>query len=307
MLNNFGVHPVQETLRHWLSARMEEMLQPASGVRFDFAAPVGEPALVPSQSQLWAIFKNPVTLFIGGVSAVILEFAEPKVRDGVWQNSSFRTDPMARLQRTGLAANVTVYGAAGPAKAMIAAVNQLHGRIAGVTTGGEEYQASDPWLLNWVQATATFGFLEAYSAFASPLNEARFDQAYRESAIAAKLYGAVGAPTSRAEQRLLFQVMEERASPSPIIFEFLEIMRNVPALPLAARSLQRPLVRAAVDILPPWARRRLGLSTHWSLRPAERSLVKLMARMADRIVIPASPAVQSCRRMGLPDDFLYAR
>jgi uncharacterized protein (DUF2236 family) len=34
------------------------------------------------------VFKNPVTLFIGGVGAVLLELAEPRVRDGVWGHST---------------------------------------------------------------------------------------------------------------------------------------------------------------------------------------------------------------------------
>ena len=28
---------------------------------------------------------------------------------------------------------------------------------------------------------------------------------------------------------------------------------------------------------------------------------------ADRLVLKSNPAVQACRRLGLPDDFLYAR
>jgi uncharacterized protein (DUF2236 family) len=54
------------------------------------------------------MFKNPVAGFFGGVTAVLLEFDEPPVRDGVWQHSSFRADPLNRLRRTGLAAMVTV-------------------------------------------------------------------------------------------------------------------------------------------------------------------------------------------------------
>jgi uncharacterized protein (DUF2236 family) len=76
-----------------------------------FAYPAGEPALVPANSVSWRIFKNPVTLFAGGVAAVILELAEPSVRTGVWQHSGFRRDPVRRLERTGMAAMVTVYGA----------------------------------------------------------------------------------------------------------------------------------------------------------------------------------------------------
>jgi uncharacterized protein (DUF2236 family) len=79
----------------------------------------------------WQGFKNPLALFIGGIAAVILELAEPRVRTGVWEHSSFRTDPMRRMQRTGLAAMVTVYGARSAAEAMIAGVVRRHASVQG--------------------------------------------------------------------------------------------------------------------------------------------------------------------------------
>jgi uncharacterized protein (DUF2236 family) len=124
----------------------------------NFSQPAGEPALVSTDSISWRVFKNPLSLFVGGVSAVILELAEPRVRTGVWEHTNFRMNPVGRLQRTGLAAMVTVYGARGTAEAMIARVRRMHDRIAGTTPSGEVYSASDPELLNWVQGTAAYGF-----------------------------------------------------------------------------------------------------------------------------------------------------
>ncbi|RUV09056.1 histidine kinase, partial [Mesorhizobium sp. M5C.F.Ca.IN.020.32.2.1] len=40
------------------------------GSQMDFSTPEGEPALLPPTSISWRIFKNPVALFIGGVTAV---------------------------------------------------------------------------------------------------------------------------------------------------------------------------------------------------------------------------------------------
>jgi len=42
------------------------------------------------------------------------------------------------------------------------------------------------------------------------------------------------------------------------------------------------------------------------LRAHERRLVKWAGAGADRIVLPSSPAVQSCVRLGLPMNYLYA-
>ncbi|HYE43013.1 MAG TPA: oxygenase MpaB family protein, partial [Caulobacteraceae bacterium] len=70
------------------------MLQPDPGRAIDFASPPGEPAMAAPDSVSWQVFKNPLTLFVGGVAAVILELAEPRVRAGVWDHSSFRRDPL---------------------------------------------------------------------------------------------------------------------------------------------------------------------------------------------------------------------
>lgn len=94
-----------------LTRILEDLTQMPGGPRIDFTAPAGEPALAAPDSVSWRVFKNPVSLFVGGVTAVILELAEPRVRSGVWDHSSFKTDPLTRLKRTGLAAMVTVYGA----------------------------------------------------------------------------------------------------------------------------------------------------------------------------------------------------
>jgi uncharacterized protein (DUF2236 family) len=117
----------------------------------DFLQPAGEAALVPPDSVSWRVFKNPVSLFLGGVAAVLMELAEPRVRTGIWEHTTFRIDPIRRLRRTGLAAMVTIYGARSVAEAMIARVRRMHDRVAGSTPAGKVYRANDPELLNWVR------------------------------------------------------------------------------------------------------------------------------------------------------------
>lgn len=290
-----------------LDLEAQKFLARGSGARIDFSQPAGEPALLAPDSVSWRIFKNPVSLFVGGVTAVILEFAEPRVRSGVWDHSAFRRDPVARLQRTGLAAMVTVYGARSVSEAMIARVSRMHARVAGVTPAGEPYRADDSELLNWVQATATFGFLEAYNAYVAPVTDAERDRCYREAQASACLYGAKGAPSSLEAQRALFSAMAPRFEPSEIVFEFLDIMKRAPAFPQPAQLAQHSLVRAAVEIVPREVREILGLGPRYGLRPFEGRVVRRMARRAERILLPSSPAVQACLRLGLPADYLYPR
>jgi uncharacterized protein (DUF2236 family) len=271
----------------------------------DFSRPKGESALIAPDSISWRMFKNPVAVFIGGVTAVLLEFAEPRVRDGVWQHSTFRTDPLNRLRRTGMAAMVTVYGPRSKAEAMIAGVVRRHERVTGWASAGEPYRANDPELLNWVQATAGFGFTEAYHAYVRCLTADEREALFTEALPSARLYGATGAPASQDEFDALFELMRPRLVASRIIFEFLEIMEHAPILPVPSRPVQRVLLKAAAEILPIWLRERLGLGPRWTLRPTERAVVRALALASDRLILRSSPAIQSCRRLGLPDTYLY--
>lgn len=276
------------------------------GPSVDFSAPVGEPALAAPDSVSWRVFKNPFALFVGGVTAVILELAEPRVRTGVWGHSSFRTDPLTRLKRTGLAAMVTVYGARSVAEAMIAGVGRQHARVAGTTPDGTAYRADEVALLDWVQATASFGFLAAYHDLVEPLSDADRDRFYAEAAPAARLYGALGAPASEGEWEAQLTAMLPRLERSDIVLEFLELMRGVKVAGPFSR-LQHPLIRAAVGLVPEAVRDVLGLGREWLPRPLELPAIRAAARLADRTPIPGAPPWEACVRLGLPGGWLYRR
>lgn len=301
----FSIVRLPHNLQHRLHAAASSALQATDGRRIDFASPPGEAALVAPDSMSWRIFKNPIALYIGGICAVILELADPAVRSGVWNHSSFRLDPMGRLRRTGLAAMVTIYGARSVAEPMIAGIVRMHAKISGETPAGVRFCANDARLLTWVHATASFSFAQAYSSYVTPLNEAQIAALYVEGVPVSLLYGATDVPKTATELRALLDSTQEGLEPSPIIFEFLQIMRDAPAFPAQLRWMQRMMVRAAVDMLPPAIRERLGLNARYGLRPLERPVVRLAAACADRIVLADSPASQSCLRVGLPPTYLY--
>lgn len=292
-------------LQRRLEAAAQSFIHPDAGPEADFAYPPGEAALVAHDSVSWRVFKNPLSLFIGGVAAVILELAEPRVRTGVWNHTTFKRDPLARLRRTGLAAMMTVYGPRSRTEAMIKGVGQLHSRVSGMTPCGQPYRADDPELLNWVHATASFGFLEAYHTYVRPLRDAERDSFYEEGAPSSRLYGASAAPATQRQAEVLFALMRDKLEPSPIVFEFLDIMRRVTILPRPLAWFQELLLRAAISIVPGWVSERLALAGHWDLGPWQRRAVRHGAAAADRILLRSSPAVQSCRRLGLPEDYLY--
>ncbi len=276
-----------------------KLLGPAE---FDFALPPGEPSVIAPDSVSWRVFANPVSMYIGGMAAVLLELGEPRVRHGVWDHSSFRRDPAGRLRRTGMAAMVTVYGARSSFEAMAARVRRMHGRITGTTPEGLAYSAEDPELLLWVQVTAAYGFLEAYHAYVRPIGAAQRDRYYAEAEAGAALYGVQEPPLSQGAVDAVFARMQPTLEPSPILGELLDILRTAPILPLPLRPMQRVAVRAAVDLVPPGLRRQLGLAGQPRPRPGERALLKALAQLAERTHLPSSPAAQALRRMGLSSD-----
>jgi len=273
--------------------------------RYDFSSPAGEPALAAPDSVSWCVFKNPVALFIGGITAVILELAEPRVRTGVWEHSSFRSEPLARMQRTGMAAMVTVYGPRSTAQRMIEGITRLHSRVQGETPEGLPYRALQPELMNWVQVTASFGFLQAYHNFVRPLSDADRNRFYAESEPAARLYGATGAPTSEAAQEQLFRDTYPLLRKHPIVFEFLDILRATPALPGPLRLLQEPCIRAAIEILPGEVKTLLELPGDKPLSARQARWIRRAARLTERLPLPGHPALAASRRVGLPRTFLY--
>lgn len=273
--------------------------------RIDFLNPAGAPALYTPDSLAWQVFKNPVALFVGGITAVLLELAEPRVRSGVWGHSIFPTDPITRMRRTGAVTHATIYAPAETATRTIQMVNRMHARVEGQTPAGVPYQATDPVLLDWVQATASYGFMEAYSAFVRPFRDEERDRFYAESKAAARLFGATGAPLSLAEQRQQFEAMRPVLEDHPIVHEFLGIVRKTSALPIILRPLQVMMVRAAVCQLPDWVRERLNLGEEWTLKNWERNLLRRFGAFFDGLPISGTPPVQACQRMGLPKNYLY--
>lgn len=279
---------------------IRDLMQPPPGMAFDFSQPPGEPALAPPDGVAWRVFANPVSLFVGGVAAVLLELAEPSVRSGVWDRGGFQRDPGMRLRRTGFAAMMTVYGPRPAAEKLIAQVVRMHDHVKGSTPDGLPYHANDPRLLDWVQATAVFGFTEAYHRYVQSLSPAEKDIAFAEAGPAACLYGATGVPRSWAGWEALLAGTAPGLEGSGILLEFMRIMTEAPILPAPLRPLQRLLVRAAVEIIPepvgslPQLRGR-------GLRFGEAALVRALAQAAPLLPLGDTPPMQARRRLAAPN------
>jgi uncharacterized protein (DUF2236 family) len=283
-----------------------DLLAPPRGMEaITFDRPKGAPALFAQDSVTWRVMKNPVALMIGGVTAVLLELAEPRVRTGVWEHTSFRRDPVGRIRRTGYAALASAYAPADQARALIARVNAMHARVSGVTPDGAAYRADDPELLAWVYATAQFGFVEAYHRYVRKLSSDERDAYYAEAVDVAALWGVRETWRSAAEAEALFQRLRPKLERHEIVFEFLDIMARAPLLPGVAQPLQTLSIRAAIALLPAWARELLGMSSGHAMPLGGETLLRTLGAAAERFAPRDAPPVLACGRMGVGHGFLY--
>jgi len=275
------------------------------GWKVDFANPPGAPSFCGPDSVSWRIFKNPIALSIGGVAAVLLEFADARIRSGVWDHSTYRHDPIGRSQRTGMAAMVGVYGPKDVARRVIQGVTNMHARVHGKTPRGEAYAALDTELLDWVSATASWGFLSAFDGFIAKLSEEEKQRYYAEGAPIAQLYGVRAKLTSDADFVTMLDRLFACFEAHPIVTEFLAIIQESPGPLNLPKPLRRALARASVSMLPPRVRERLKLGAAYDLSSLERAALCGLGAIAERVAIPSAPPAQACRRLGLPADFLY--
>ena len=275
------------------------------GWKIDFRNPLGEPSGLDPDSMHWKVYKNPVAMAVGGVAAVLLEFADARIRSGVWDHSIYKQDPIGRSKRTGVAAMVGVYGPKRAAERVIQGVTNMHSRVSGNTPKGEAYRALDVELLDWVSATAAYGFLTAYDQFVERVPEADKTKYYAEAAPGAKLYGVQRSPTSTADFFAMMNRLVERFEPHPINEEFLEIIMSGAAAPDTPKYLSRAMARASVSLLPPVVRGKLGLGKKYDFSLVDRLVVKALGKYLNSKPIPGSPPCDASARIGLPENFLY--
>ncbi|MFH8802051.1 oxygenase MpaB family protein [Streptomyces sp. NPDC017936] len=200
------------------------------------------------------------SMFIGGLSALLLQSLHPLAMAAVAAHSGFRGDPWGRLQRTSTFLATTTYGTADHAQRACDQVRAVHERIHGVTADGEPYRASDPHLLGWVHVAEVDSFLRAHQRYGlRPLSADECDGYVADTARVAVALGIPDPPRSRAEltERLAAYRPELRAGAQAR--DTARYLLLDPPVPLAARLPYGVLAANAVSLLPDWAARELRL------------------------------------------------
>lgn len=224
------------------------------------------------QSIAWRVHGDVTSMLVGGVAGLLLQMLHPAVLAGVWDHSSFRADMHGRLRRTARFIATTTYAGREDAEAAIARVRAIHGRVQGVLPDGTPYAANDPALLAWVHVTETTSFLGAWLRYANPaLSGADQDRYFAETAQVAEALGADPIPRTRLEARRLVEAMRPTLRCDDRTREVARLVLTQRPPELVAQPLQALTMQAAVDLLPPWARRMHGLHSPVLARPLLRA------------------------------------
>jgi uncharacterized protein (DUF2236 family) len=275
------------------------------GWKIDYSLPKGEPAFHAPDSIKWKVFKNPVIGAIGGVCAVLLEFADSRIRTGVWDHSVFPTDPIGRAQRTGVASNVGIFGPQSAARRVIQGVTNMHSKVSGTTPDGRDYKALDTELLDWVSATAAYGWFMAYHTYVRKLSSDEERRYFSEGGEVPKLYGVQNQPKSLEDFYAMMEKLEPGFESHPINTEFLDVVQSGKSATQVPAWMRRALAHASIEILPPQIRQVLELGPEFDLKWHERMFIKSVAWKYETFADTKSPAAQASERLGLPRDFLW--
>lgn len=281
------------------------------GLQMNFLEPAGDAGLSGPGSPAWKVFHNPLAIAAGGIAAVILELAEPAVRAGVWDHSTFKVDPIKRMQNTGNAAMAVTFGSTKLAQTTFDRVTRMHERVTGETHEGKAYKAMDPELLTWVHVTAAWGFLQAYIRYAEPdMSREDQDRYYREGAAKGYGFGAKWVPQSVDEVEAYMTEKLKTLYVNDTVQEFIKIVGDATPMGKAAQPVQRLMAQAGIDLLTDDMQKVCGVKvTHPLGRRGVRAVVGALAATA-RFVQKRrgdGPAEQACRRMGVSTDCLYAK
>jgi uncharacterized protein (DUF2236 family) len=146
-------------------------------------------------SAAWKIGSEAI-VNIGGARAVLMQLAHPLVAMGVSEHSRYMTDPFGRAIDTFMLGQMLAFGSTKTAHQAARTINRLHKHVhgtlafqAGNYKAGTRYDARDPELLRWVQATVNDTILLVYPMFVGPLSQDEQEQYYQESKKLGRLLG----------------------------------------------------------------------------------------------------------------------
>jgi uncharacterized protein (DUF2236 family) len=228
-----------------------------------YGGPAGDPGLAGGPGSIsWEVNGDLASVAAAGMAAIIMEVLHPSVMAGVFEQSSYRTQPLRRAQNTLGYVLRTTFGSTEAATGVIERVKRVHSRIDGVRPDGVAYQALDPELIGWVHTCIPWAVMEAYHRYRRPLSTAEKDRYLREQALIGRMGGADWVPESVAElddyvarMRPLLAMTEQTRS----FIGFLAGDTEDADRASWREQLDRRLsIAASMSLMPAWARQISG-------------------------------------------------
>jgi uncharacterized protein (DUF2236 family) len=216
-------------------------------------------------SVTWRLHADPMQ-WVGGVRALFLLSLHPLAMAGVDQHSTYREDPIGRLQRTGDYLGAVTFGTRAEADRAAARVRGVHRRVRGVEPeSNTPYWAPDPELLLWVHCGEIDSFLTIGRRAGVKVSAADADRYVAEQVTAARLIGIPPelTPASTAELADYFErtrpaLRTTAAARATARWLFVPPMPTVVQLATPARAVWASAAGLAFATLPRWARRMYG-------------------------------------------------
>jgi uncharacterized protein (DUF2236 family) len=261
------------------------------------------------ESMVRKLGNSPVTPFLGGGAAVLLQVAHPLVAAGVVEHSGFDRDLWRRLVRTLRALYLVTFGDKREAERAGAAVREVHAHVRGITREqlgkfppGTAYSASDPELMLWVHATLVHSSLAAYERFVHPLACHERERYLHEMNVVARLFGTPEDVLPAGYREFCAYFLDQLESTTIAVTAPAQDVASVilaTPLPAPLRLLAPAHRLATARILPPRLRREYGLN--WS------GLHELALPLAGQAVrYGTTPVLRAAARFHLPGKALAA-
>ena len=224
------------------------------------------------ESVIRRVGNSPLTPFLGGGPAVLLQVAHPLVAAGVVAHSDYRDQLWRRLQRTLQALYLITYGTRSEADRVGEVVQSVHEHVQGTIPArlgrypaGTPYSAADPDLMLWVHATLVECSLAVYTRFVEALSADEREEYHGQMRMVGRIFGVPESvlPRSLEEFREYFRAQIEGASiavtePARSVAEVI----LAPRLPPPMRLFGPAHRMASAGLMPPRLRREYGL--RWS-------------------------------------------
>jgi uncharacterized protein (DUF2236 family) len=193
-------------------------------------------------------------ILLGGGRALLMQIAHPAVAAGVAEHSSYRTAKLRRLLRTLRLTLALGFGSQDQVEQAARSINSIHSHVS-----GEGYDARDPELLLWVQATLIDTGLVMHERLLRPLSPGEAEAYYQDMLSIGELLGVERsrAPADLGAFRGYMDAMVGALQVSPVAEEIARDLFDVPLYLTAAWFCLRQFT---AGVLPPRLRQQYGLS-----------------------------------------------